>query len=88
MRLVGGKYGFSTFLDFLYLVWLSRYKGMINGEKLVAIEHMMFMFDDLKVTSRDDDRMQSTKVQTFTYTIPCKVLHELVVIKIKFADYN
>ena len=54
MRLVGGKYGFSTFLDFLYLVWLSRYKGMINGERLVAIEHMMFTFDDLKVTSRDD----------------------------------
>ena len=61
MRLVGEKYGFSNFLDFLYLAWLSRSKGMIENnfshqwrKTIVAIEHAMFTFDDLKVTSRDD----------------------------------
>ena len=65
-------FSYSHFLDFLYLVWLSRYKSTIesnfpiNGERLVAVEHAMFMFDDLKVTSRDDrmtDRM-TTKVHS------------------------
>ena len=29
--LVGKKYVLSNFLDFLYLAWLSRYKGMIEN---------------------------------------------------------
>ena len=59
------KNGFSNFLDFLYLVWFSRYKSTIerdfsiNGETLVAVERMMFKFEDLKVNSRDDKQTDS-----------------------------
>ena len=61
LRPVRPKNGFSNFLDFLYLGWLSRYKitieidfFFINGERLVAAEHTVFKFEDLKVNSRDD----------------------------------
>ena len=55
------KNGFSNFLDFLYLAWLSRYKITIGRDFFHqwrktsgCIEHTMFKFEDLKVNSRDD----------------------------------
>ena len=32
-----------------------------NGKTLVAIEHAMFTFDDLKVNSRDDRQTRNAK---------------------------
>ena len=51
---------FLTFLTFYTLCGSLDTKVQqkvtfpINGERLVAVEHAMFTFDDLKVTSRDD----------------------------------
>ena len=49
---------FYNFLDFLYLAWLSRYTSMIENNfshqwrnTIVAIEHAIFKFYDLKVAS-------------------------------------
>ena len=33
----------------------------INGERLVAVEHAMFTFDDLKVNSRDDRQTRNAE---------------------------
>ena len=47
-----------TFLTFYTLrAWISVYKSTIesiNGERVVAVEHAMFKFDDLKVNSHYD----------------------------------
>ena len=66
------KKGFSNFLDFLGNTLCDsldtkvqqKETSSINGERLVAVEHVMFKFEGLKVNSRDDrqtDKMKSTK---------------------------
>ena len=81
-----GKKFSSNFFDFLYLAWHSRYKSTIENnfshlwKKLVAAEHTMFKFDDLKVNFQDD-RM-TTKVLSSRPHIECGETNNLIYSKI------
>ena len=65
MRFIGEKNFFLTFLTFYTLCGslgtiTNKKASPINGERLVAVEHTMFIFDDLKVTSHDDKLTDKT----------------------------
>ena len=71
----------SNFLDFLYLAWLSKYKSRIESnfcyeERLVAAEHTMFKFDDLKVNPIMTDTLTDRMTTKVLSSHPCIICGE------------